>query len=353
PATTAAMNPEISVVADFALAAFSDEAPLQSGAHDPTENGFNLQQMEVSMRASVDPYLRFDAFLVFGLFGVELEEATGTTLDLPAGLQLRFGQFASRFGRINATHPHSWDFADQPFALGRIFGAEGQRGLGVELSWLTPLPWHVELVTSVSDAEGEDRNRSFLGAEDRRTEGPADLLWVAAAKQFFSLSDAWSLLWGTSAAFGPNASGRDNRTEVYGVDFFLKYRPLAGARYTQVRWQTEVFHRRRQVPDNVVWDVSGYTQTAWRFARRWESAGRYELGSTPFDLDGRRVIDPLDPQWDGMRHRFSASLSHFPTEFSRFRLQGSADLPDFRDSPIYAAFLTAELVAGAHGAHTF
>ena len=55
----------------------------------------------------VDPYFRFDSNLVFSQFGVEIEEAYATTLDLPANLQVRAGQFLTRFGRINATHPHA------------------------------------------------------------------------------------------------------------------------------------------------------------------------------------------------------------------------------------------------------
>jgi len=38
--------------------------------------------------------------------------------------------------------------------LARVFGGEGNRGLGVELSYLTPLPWYVELVASVTGASG-------------------------------------------------------------------------------------------------------------------------------------------------------------------------------------------------------
>ena len=121
-------NPDISLIADFALAYFSERPNLETGAHDPHHTGFNLQQLELSAGAAVDPYFRFDANIVFGLFDVEIEEAYATTLDLPAGLQLRAGQFLTQFGRINATHPHGWDFVDQVFAIGRVFGPEGNRG---------------------------------------------------------------------------------------------------------------------------------------------------------------------------------------------------------------------------------
>lgn len=161
-----ALLPEISLILDAAFAVFSEEEPLQTGGHDPTETGFNLQQLELSMYKNVDPYFRFDTNIVFSLFGVELEEAYGTTLDLPLHLQVRAGQFLTRFGRINASHPHGWDFVDQPFMHGKVFGGEGNRGLGVELSWLTPLPWFVEIVGSTTGAAGEASARSFYGAEN-------------------------------------------------------------------------------------------------------------------------------------------------------------------------------------------
>jgi hypothetical protein len=342
----------LSFIADFAAAWFSDEEHLQTGGHDPDHTGFNLQGLELAVGAAVDPYLRFDGNLVFSEFGVEIEEAYGTTLDLPQRFQARFGQFLTRFGRANATHLHAWEFVDQPFALGRVFGSEGNRGLGVELSWLTPLPWYVELVASTIQAHGEATNRSFFGGDDLGVESPADLLYVSALKQFFPLTDDWSLAWGVSGAFGPNSTGRANRTEIYGTDVYLKYRPITRADPRIVSMTSEVFYRRRQVPDDVLSDVSSYSTLFWRFAMRWGAALRYEYGSPAFGDGGSRADDPLDPEWTDARHRLSANLTHWPTEFSRFRLQGSRDMPGWRD-PIWAAFLSAELVTGAHGAHTF
>ena len=78
-----------------------------------------------------------------GLFWGVLDYGTEYAAPLlPHSLQARAGQFLTRFGRLNPTHPHTWDLVDQPFALGRVFGSEGNRGAGVELSWLTPLSWY-------------------------------------------------------------------------------------------------------------------------------------------------------------------------------------------------------------------
>jgi hypothetical protein len=348
-----ALMPDIAVILDVALAWFDEDDNLQTGGHDPVETGFNLQQLELSIGKSVDPYFRFDSNIVFGLFGVEVEEAYATTLSLPASLQLRAGQFLTKFGRINATHPHSWDFVDQPFSIGRVFGGEGNRGLGVELSWLTPLPWYVEIVGSTTRAAGEGTARSFYGADDLGVRDPLDLQNTLAIEQFFDLSHDWSLLFGVSAANGPNPTGADNRTDVWGADLYLKYRPITRASPTVVSLQTEWMLRRRQVPADVLTDVSGYAQVFWKFAERWGTAARWDYGTPARGRDGDVADDPLDPDWTRDRHRASANVTFWPTEFSRLRLQGSSDVPRWRPSPIWAAFLALEVLVGAHGAHQF
>lgn len=347
-------NPDLSFIADIAFAWFSDDDNLQTGAHDPVANGFNLQQFEMSISAAVDPYFRVDANIVFGEFGVEIEEVYGTTLGLPAQLQARVGQFLTRFGRTNNTHPHSWDFVDQPFAVGRVMGAEGNRGLGLELSWLTPLPWYVEVLASGTDASGEATARSFYGANDLGVNTLADFQYTVAAKSFHPLSDDWSFFWGGSAAFGPNGTGRDNRTDLYGGDVYLKWRPIRRQSFQVFSLTGEAFYRRRQVPEDVLSDVSMYASAYWRLAQRWAVAARYEFGSPARGQDGTVSQDDyLDPEWIDARHRGTANLTFWPTEFTRIRVQGSVDLPTWRDEPVWAGFLALELVTGAHGAHEF
>ncbi|MCE9667223.1 zinc-regulated TonB-dependent outer membrane receptor [Myxococcus stipitatus] len=344
---------DLSFILDVAAAGFSSKEPLQGGAHDPTRNGFNLQQLELSIGSVVDPYFRFDANIVYSQFGVEIEEAYGTTLALPYSLQVRAGQFLTRFGRMNATHPHAWDFVDQPFAMSRVFGGEGNRGLGVELSWLAPLPWFVEVTGSATDATGEATARSFLGASNDRVLSPLDLQLTGAVKQFFPLSDDLSLMWGLSAATGPNPTGYRNRTDVYGTDLYLRYRPITAASDTLVTLQVEALYRRRQVPDDVLTDYNGYAQLAWRFSQRWATAARYELGTAAHGQDGKVAADPLDPEWTKNRDRVSVNLTFWPTEFSRLRLQAARDDARWRDEADYSVFLALELVTGAHGAHAF
>src|SRR5690606_27101726 len=111
--------------------------------------------------------------------------------------------------------------------------------------------------------------RSFYGAENLGVDRPSDLLAVAALKQFFPLSHDWSLLWGLSGAFGPNPTGRSNRSDVYGTDIYLKYRPVTRQSEQMLSWQTELLYRRRQVPDDLLQDVNLYTQLVFQLTKRW------------------------------------------------------------------------------------
>ncbi len=339
-------NPEISVIGDFAFAWFTTDEPRQTGGHDPAETGFNLQGLELSIRQSVDPYFRFDGNLVFSLFGVELEEAYATTLSLPYNLQARFGQFLTRFGRYNPTHPHQWSFLDQMLVYGKFFGPENNRGLGVEGSVLLPLPWYAEVLASMTDAEGAESTRSFYGSADVTVDSPADFQYTLAVKQFFPLSDDWSLNWGVSAALGPNPTGRGNRSDIYGTDIYLKWRPITtAADWMYVALQAEYLYRLRQVPQRLLRDHGGYAYLIWHFSKRWETGVRHEWVSGVED-------DPLDPEWNEARHRTSGQLSFFPTEFSRLRAQINYDRPRWED-PYWGFFLGAEISVGAHGAHAF
>src|SRR5437867_3084140 len=138
----------------------SDVERLESGGHDPIQRGFTVQNVEMVLDGSVDPYLRGQGNVVFqvgkhGETNVELEEAYLTTTSLPYNLQAKAGQFFTEFGRLNAQHPHTWDFVDQPLANGRFLGPDGLRGPGVRMSLLVPTPFYSELFLAAQNGEGE------------------------------------------------------------------------------------------------------------------------------------------------------------------------------------------------------
>lgn len=340
---------EPSLILDVAAAGFTDDANAQTGVNDPKEHGFSLQALELALASELGQAFRLDASASLRTDGFELDEAYGSTRALPFNLRARFGQFLTRVGRYNELHPHAWSFVDQPFALGRLFGSRGSRGVGAELSWRPRLPWDLDLAVSLTGAEGAENARSFYGNEDRRIRGPHQLVIVSSLEQKLALVDSWALEWGLNAIFGPNASAQDARTEIYATDLEVSSASVRDPR--GIAWRMEAFYRRRDVPESL-WDVNLLAELVGRFTRNLGAGARYEYGS-PAHGDGPGITrDPLDPNWIDARHRLSANMTLWPTEHARFRLQTSRDAPD-EGEPIWAFFFTAQLAGGPHASSAF
>jgi hypothetical protein len=341
------LNPDLSFIADFAAAGFSE--PLEmNGGHDPTENGFNLQALELAVAASVDPYFRFDSNIVFLQSGSEIEEAYGTTLALPFGLQVRAGKFLTRFGRFNPTHPHTWTFSDQPLMIGRFFGPDGNRGVGMEVSELIDfLPWYAEVVLAAQDTRGVGESfilPNFDGSLPH-VKSLGDLQYTGNINQFFPLSDSLSLSWGISGMAGHNVPAQPSWTEILGTDIYLKYRPLTDGSVTIVSLSAEATVRRYQTAAGVVEDTGAFAHLFWRFALRWGAALSAEY------VNAAR-LDPFNIE--GLQQRYKANLTFWPTEFSRLRLQYDLEPPGADHTDVgHAVFLAVEFAVGAHGAHKF
>ncbi|WP_373044538.1 zinc-regulated TonB-dependent outer membrane receptor [Vulgatibacter sp.] len=353
--------PDISAIGTFVGSYFSDTPALRLPAHEPSHTGFELQEIELGFRSAIDPYFRADVFLSLSLFGIEVEEAYATTLALPWNLQLRGGAFYSPFGRFNQVHfLELTPFVDMPLPNRRFFGGEQLRGLGVEASVLLPLPFFLELRASVQDAG----NELSFGVPSEEIEDLADLLYVGRALSSFDLAERITLNLGLSAANGPNAAGGflvtdENRTDVFGADLYLRFRDRSSVAYTAL--QSEYLYRRATVPDGRLEQGGLYAWVVRRFDRHWEAAIRYDLLGLP---DGTAIDEPVVQSEElgeflapATQERVGASLTYYPSEFSRLRLQANHDFglvtPDGDSGPVTELFLQFQFVMGAHGAHAF
>ena len=363
------LNPKISLDALFSVGGATEKpdeiAVLQGGAHDPNRQGITVQNIELSMSAAVDPYLEGTAHLIFqinaaGESKMEVEEVFFTTRALPYGLQVKGGQFFTEFGRLNNRHPHTWAFVDQPVVNTRMFGGDGLRNPGMRISWLTPLPWYLELFFGFQNANGETA-ASFLSSAGEEFGGRPiteqavstvdDLLYSARLLQSFDLSDTTTLNFGMSALNGPNGTGPDKMTEIYGLDLYIKWKPLFTSKgFPFVSWQTEWITRRYEaaayaaLPDETLKDSGIYTQFLWGIKPRWVLGLRHD------SADGENGGN--DPLRDS-RKRYSSNLTWYPTEFSKFRLQYNNDNADHLSDTVHAVWFQFEFMIGAHAAHVF
>jgi hypothetical protein len=337
---------------------------LQGGGHDPKKRGFTTQNLEFSLLGAVDPYFNAESHLIFqvdkdGESKIEVEEVFLTTQSLPYGLQIKAGHFFTEFGRLNPIHPHAWAFVDQPVINSRMFGGDGLRTPGARLSWLTALPWYSEVLLGAQNANGETAfsflnkpGESFSGYTvlSRKVRKMSDLLYLTRSLNSFSLNDETTLNLGASALFGPNATGVDNRTNIYGTDIYLKWKPRINDHgFPFVASQTEFMKRKfeaGELKDNLE-DYGLYTQLLWGFKRGWVAGLRYDFA------DGNGLsTDYLRDR----RQRISPNLTWYPTEFSKIRLQYNYDKAqhiDDNNGDEHSIWLQYEFMLGAHPKHKF
>ena len=356
---------------------------LQGGGHDPRNNGFTLQALELSATGAIDPYFTGETHIVFfidneGETNVELEEAFLTTQSLPFGLQVEAGFFLTEFGLINPTHPHNWDWVDQPIILSRLFGGDGMRQTGIRIGWLTPLPWFSEFHIGVQNPNGETMV-SFLANDEvfeeraiggrpfveRSVDSAADMVYLLRWVNAWNFGRTVTSQLGLSALFGPNSTGPDARTIIYGADLKMTWRPERNFRgWPFVRWQTEFLQRNYTadaftgevddetitLPRQTLHDWGGYTQVLYGFIPRWAGGVRLEyVTGSGQSVDGRN-----DDPYRDTRFRFSPLLAWYVSEFARVRLQYNYDWADhLADNRAHTVWLVLEGLFGAHPAHKF
>jgi hypothetical protein len=369
-----ALNPAISLDGLFDYAQFNNGTPLHYiGGHDAYQNGFNLQQVELTMSANVDPYFSAMANIILNHEGgIEIEEAYATTTSLPYNLQAKAGTFFTAFGRHNPTHPHAWAFTNKPLVLGRMFGGDGLRAVGAQLSWLSPLPWYSEFIISAQNSNQETAI-SFLGAEyftptgcfpgstgctgtPQAMRSIKDAVVLLRSNNFVSITDEFLANFGASYVEGKNPQTTTSRTRIVGGDIYLKYRKPEELAF--IGLQAEILRRSYDTATEQANDWGWYAELTYRLPEgweRWHVGVRYDwISNTTAPVQDAQlgVTDtPLPNQ--GERWRVSPVITFYPSEFSKLRFQY-----DYDHAPIFAnaqqvGHVELEFMIGSHGAHKF
>ena len=326
--STLSFNPDIGVIGDF-----------QGSYISKGKRNFNayLNETEVSLQATVDPYIRADFFLSFsrdqetGKYGAEVEEGYLTTLSLPAQLQLKLGKFREAVGRINPTHPHALPFIDLPNAYVNYFGDEGLNDEGLSLSWLLPnKKFYQELIFQATS--GLSESPSFFRGDNNR------FIYLGHLKNFFTLSDNSTLELGFTGITGPNDSSRT--TNIGSADLTYKWKPVKMNTYKSLTWQNEFYFSRANLLDSFSINSFGmYSFLQYQLAKRWFLTGRYDYAQKPYD---KKIVEQA----------YSLTAGWYATEFSKIELEGKTT-DDSIDKRFYQAWLRWIFVIGTHGAHQY
>ena len=319
------LNPDISVIGDFIGAAGRD--PNRSV---PT---LEMHESEVGFQAIIDPYARGDFFLSFGQEGVNLEEGYITFTSLPGGVVAKVGKLRSSFGVVNTLHNHVLPWIDRPLVTRSLVGGEdGINDAGLSISRILPAPKGIFLEATTQLFRGDSAD---VFHSTRR----GDVLAVGHLRGYGDLSESTNLDMGLSYARGHNDVGTAFRTQLFGVDATLRWKPLRRAVYHNFLLRSELIWSQRQEIGSVQKAFGFYTSADYRLTRRWTFGGRY-------DRSGQAQNAALTDSG------FSPVLTYWPSEFSQIRGQYSftryADGRSGNDLMFQLLF-----VLGAHGAHPF
>jgi hypothetical protein len=282
-----AFNPKIGLVTD-SRAVFKDL--------DKESETADLREAEISLSAAVDPFLTAEAFIAFakedGEHVAVVEEAFGTYTNLGRGFSGRFGKFKAAVGRVNRQHTHALPYLDLPLVIQDTFGEEGIVGTGVELSYLFPTDRYLDLTL---EAIAPEEGPVFMGTR------ASNMVTLAHLRTFFDFREDLSGQLGFTVANGPTAEDRAN---VFGVDYTMKWQPGQQNRFWQ--WETEAY-----------W-ADKVSSTASK-TLGWFSAFTMQL--TPKLFGGVRFDASEVPDSDEEHRAWMLNLTLKPTEFHHWRVE--------------------------------
>ena len=323
-------------------------------------NGFNMgaaeDGAELFIFAPVDPYFNLYVNLPFSDEGVVLEEAYAVSTALPEGFQVKLGKFKSNVSRINAQHPHAWDFFDIALPYRAFLGNEGSGGeKGMQLTWLPSLPFYTQLGAELLQGE----NDLLFGAPARS--GPH--AFCVFVKSSFETTEDSTLYFGPSVLFGKTRNSSivadaevDGRSALYGMEAFWKWKPSSRESVTlqseylfltqrgdvtDLVTETEESLRRHQ---DGLYLQGIYQLGRWRFGARYDVL---ELFADTFERAGVQQDLGATP-W-----RATGSMEYNPSEFTRIRLQYNHDGTARNGRSNDEAILQFIFGIGAHAAHNF
>ena len=356
--------------------------PGHTGGHSHTgsllsgSEGFNFNYGELSLFSTVDPY--FDLFAAFHLAEdhFEVEEAYVNTRKLPGGFGLRIGKFLSSFGRANSQHAHTWNFQEIPLIYRVFFGDEGLNEKGVQLNWIAPLPFYLNIGMELLQGENPvsfglenpelhpDEEDGADHHEDHELDhAAAPGLLMFLVKTSADIGDL-VILGGISYANGSTRSVHEyiegeyavsGRTGIFGCDITLKYL-LDSYRYISLQAEYMNRHFSGDLYEESVLPFersqSGfYTEIIYRFSKLWRTAFRFDM------LDRNRLeINGNDTKLPEDMTRYSFMIDYSPTEFSRIRVQYNYNKYWFFEGEMKnfgELNLQLNIAVGAHGAHPF
>lgn len=346
-----AFNPSISVVGDmvgqygFNLKehVHDDKKEDHHHAHE-FKNGFMLREIEFEFRGEVDPYA--DALVVFALephglhhVDVHLEEAFFRLKKWPGlgfaplGMSIKVGKFRTALGRMNRIHLHNIPQITYPMALAAFLGEEGYAAPGVSLN-VSVNP----TTSSALNLFAETVFLSRLPIQDKGAEKMAS--GIAHAWWHQELSSAHALDIGISSLVGRKGKKDSGALWLLGGDIHYSYMPTGFSQNPLFLAGSEFFTANKREGSGR-WPMGNFT---------WAQMNLF--GATFAGL--RYDVAPQEEDMLKFQHAIGGYLSHYTTEFLRFRLGYEHVMPEINSlSGDHRVMLSMLFILGSHPAEPY
>ncbi len=327
------------------------------GTRLPANFSSALRTIELFASAEVDPFTR--AYLIasghaeginargteeFGKAFFEIEEAAIQSTALPYNLSVRGGRFFADWGFLGRRHAHDLPQIDVPPSLAQIFG-NGNRTDGIELTWLVPVPFYLQVNTGYGFSFGLPGEGPLAGLQRQVINGS---VVFGSIRTYFDINDDNNIEIGFSGLYTPQSRvpGADDEAflavsnedpidrHVVNMDFHYRWYPLGRGLRQSLALHGEILYDfgqgRRDIFGNTVsrgaW--GGYAYLEYRYSKQWRSGMRFDyhqlpsepaLVTNPFSgLEGT-TMNASGNRTDAMM--FSPYVTFYPSEFQRFVLQ--------------------------------
>lgn len=349
----ASFNPDFAVIGDFA-------GNASDYNRNPARNKFDLREVELDLRAAVDPraeavvILPIDREVADPLFfnpkfadghvdtSIDIEEAYLHIHDFGVpNLTANVGRFHLHFGRWNLLHLHAWPTVDNAFTVQNFLGPESLVDSGVSFDYLVP-PQYVggeaieafaEIITGMGSSDDPVLNNdAFVNTPGINTH----LLWN------HDITPNWNFELGGSFLYGHHNDAANEYANLSGVDFTLMHTDPLGRYNNQVfqfegiygNTDTSVHHTQHSFggfllaqqqlnadwyagarldwtknalnEHQEVWDVAPYVTWYWSEFLRFRLEYQHKQGHTPtennvwFQVDFVFGAHPPHPYWSSL-----------------------------------------------------
>jgi hypothetical protein len=321
--------PDVSIIGNV-VGKFSDNHDVEN------RNKVLFSEAEVALQGFLYPNIRGDVILHAhrhedGDYHYGVCEGYATFMSLFDAFTLNAGRKLLPIGKANAVHGHHRHFADSPAVSREFLGdtGHGPSGNGVNLSWLTPLPFFLQWEVGTWHVDAAHHH------DDGLSYAPSDECYTTRLWSSFELSSDDELEIGISglSGYGSHFEHHTDRMQLVGAD--LTYRHI-GEGYNRLIFRNEFFWLDRRIPSGADRNPDGdyvgsiteldrfgfYSLVNYRFDRNWDAGLRYDYVQRPY---------PVKPHKDDLSS-ISPILTWNLTESSKLRLQYTYDFDDNENS---------------------